>query len=209
MSTIAPARRTQAERVATTRRALLDATIACVVELGYAGTTTTEVCKRAGVSQGALFRHFPSKGALLAAAVEDLFPRILEEFGGEAATISLPPGPARAAAVVDLVWAAYESPGLQAAVELYVASRTDRDLAAALAVVEPPHRERIHALAAALLPEVAERPGFRGAVDVVVDAIQGAAMGRLLVLPDEGAAARAAMRDVLVQMLTTLEGAPA
>jgi AcrR family transcriptional regulator len=157
------------------------------------------------VSQGALFRHFPSKGALLAAAVEDLFPRILGEFGGEAAAIDLPPGLERAAAVVDLVWAAYDSPGLQAAVELYVASRTDADLGAALAVVEPPHRARIHDLAASLLPDLAPHPSFRGAVDVVVDAIQGAAMGRLLVLPDEGSASRAAMRDVLASMLAALE----
>ena len=44
-----PARRSQAERSATTRQALLDATIACLVQDGYANTTTARVSERAGV----------------------------------------------------------------------------------------------------------------------------------------------------------------
>jgi AcrR family transcriptional regulator len=203
MTTVAPVRRTQAERTATTRRGLLDATVTCVVELGYAGTTTTEVCRLAGVSQGALFRHFPTKGALLAAAVDDLFPRILDGFRERAA--ALPAGGDRPAAVVDLLFDAYDRPELRAAVELYVASRTDADLAAALGVVEPPHRARLHALAADLLPHLADDPRFAAVVDIVVDAVQGAAMGRMLVLPDGGTAAKADMRNALVGLLTLME----
>ncbi len=204
MALAPPARRTQAERTATTRRALLDATIECVVALGYGGTTTTEICKRAGVSQGALFRHFPTKAALLAAAVEDLFPRILDGFRAQARELP-PAGSDRAGAVVDLLWDAYERPELQAAIELYVAARTDADLAAALAGVEAPHRERLHALAAELLPDVAGAPAFAGVVDIIVDAVQGASMGRLLVVADDGAAQRST-RDVLVGLLDALQG---
>ena len=47
-------RRTQAQRSASTRTALLDATVACLVESGFSATTTTEVTRRAGVSLGAL-----------------------------------------------------------------------------------------------------------------------------------------------------------
>lgn len=200
-------RRTQAERTATTRRALLDATITAVVERGYAGATTTEICRRAGVSQGALFRHFPTKGALLAAAVEDLFPRVLDGF--RAAASEAAEGPDRAATIVDLLFDAYRAPELEAAVELYVAARTDADLAAALAAVEPPHRSRLHALAAELLPDAAGHPAFAALVDVIVDAVQGATSGRLLVLGTEAPAAQAALRDALVALVAsvTTEGA--
>jgi AcrR family transcriptional regulator len=42
-------RRTQAERREGTRVALLEATIASLVELGYTRTPTTEVVRRAGL----------------------------------------------------------------------------------------------------------------------------------------------------------------
>src|ERR1700682_1902920 len=54
-------RRSQAERSATTRDALLDATIACLVEDGYANTTTSRVAERAGVSRGAHLHHFQTR----------------------------------------------------------------------------------------------------------------------------------------------------
>jgi AcrR family transcriptional regulator len=202
-----PLRRTQAERTATTRAALLAATVEAVVERGYAGASTTEICRRAGVSQGALFRHFPTKGAVLAAAVADLFPRIPDGF--RAAAAGVPDGPDRVGAIVDLLFAAYRTPELEAAVELYVAARTDADLAAALAEVEPPHRARLHALAAELLPDAAGHPAFAAAVDVLVDAVQGASSGRLLVLGDGAPAARAALRDTLVGLVEAILPAPA
>ena len=71
--------RTQAERSATTRQALLDATIACLVEEGYANTTTARVAERAGVSRGAHLHHFQTRSALVAAAVEHLRVRRAEE----------------------------------------------------------------------------------------------------------------------------------
>ena len=63
-------RRTQAERSAATRALLLEAAIASLASVGWANTTTTEVCRRAGVSQGALFKHFPTKTELLCRAAE-------------------------------------------------------------------------------------------------------------------------------------------
>jgi AcrR family transcriptional regulator len=55
-----------------TRASIVQATIDALEEVGYAGTTTVEVHKRAGVSRGALLHHFGSRAALLAAAVEEI-----------------------------------------------------------------------------------------------------------------------------------------
>jgi AcrR family transcriptional regulator len=116
------ARRSQQERRHETRTRLLAATQTALVERGYAGTTTTEVCRRAGVSQGALFKHFASKGELLAATAERLFANLIDAYRE-----SLPPWAGvddRAAAAVELLWDAFEDPRLLAAIELYAAART-------------------------------------------------------------------------------------
>lgn len=50
-------RRTQQERSTETRERLLDATVQSLIDLGYAKTTTTVVCERAGLSRGAQVHH--------------------------------------------------------------------------------------------------------------------------------------------------------
>ena len=54
------------------RPRLLEATVDCLVEHGWSGTTTTLVSRRAGVSRGAQLHHFPTKNDLVVAAVEHL-----------------------------------------------------------------------------------------------------------------------------------------
>src|SRR5438128_4428078 len=68
----ARAPRTQQQRREETRRALLDAAVESLIEVGFARTTTLEVQRRANVSRGALLHHFPSKAELLVAAVDHL-----------------------------------------------------------------------------------------------------------------------------------------
>jgi len=63
-------RRTQHERRSQTVGKLLDATIECLATRGYSGTSTAAICAEAGVSQGALFRHFPTRRAVLVATAE-------------------------------------------------------------------------------------------------------------------------------------------
>ena len=72
-------RRSQAERSAATRATLLDATIDCLIEEGYASITTSRVAERAGLSRGAHLHHFQTRNALVAAAVEQLAERWLAE----------------------------------------------------------------------------------------------------------------------------------
>ena len=123
-----PRKRTQRERSTATQDKLLNATITCIVELGYAGTSTTLVCQRAGVSRGAQVHHFPTKAALVAAAIERLFARMHDEFRSRlaASPSSDPsgslPDPDRAFAEL---WALYQGPTLCAWMELLIAARTD------------------------------------------------------------------------------------
>src|ERR1700682_375294 len=81
--TPAPPRRTQAERRDATRTALLDAAMDCLIEEGYANTTTRRIAERAGVTPGALHHHFSGKAELLTAAVSHISKRFRQEMLGQ------------------------------------------------------------------------------------------------------------------------------
>jgi AcrR family transcriptional regulator len=168
---------TQAERRATTQAKILDATIESLVEDGYAGTSTPAICRRAEVSQGALYRYWPTKGELLAAAAEHLLTRVTA--GYEAGFAGRRIGAREA---LEALWAAYRQPDLMAAVELYVAARTDPDLAAALRVIEPAHRANLQRIALSLLdPRLTAHPDAPAIVELALAAVQGASIGAAVV----------------------------
>jgi AcrR family transcriptional regulator len=125
-----PRRRTQEERSTRMRARLLDATVDCLARLGYAGTTTTEIAKRARVSRGAQLHHYPRKEDLVIASVEHVFRLRLEEFGKAFANV--PPDTDRRPIAVDLLWSMFQGPTFHAWLELVVASRTDKALREAL-----------------------------------------------------------------------------
>src|SRR5687768_4533694 len=132
-TTGAPARTPQGERTRAMRLRLLEATVECLVELGWAGTTTTVVSERAGVSRGAQLHHFPSKQDLVVAAVEHLSQRRRDDMVAAAADL---PEQDRTRAVLDVLAAQFVSPVFFAALELWVAARTDAELRAAVGPLE-------------------------------------------------------------------------
>jgi len=137
-------RRTQAERSAETTAKLLEATAACLAEVGYARTSTSDICRRAGVSRGAMLHHFPSKAVLVAAACSYLFERRVEEFRDAMARV--PEGEDRVAAAIDVLWSLYQGDTPDALLELIVAGRTDADLRPHVAMVAAQLTETVHAV---------------------------------------------------------------
>jgi len=77
---IAPQRRTQQERREATRRRLLDAAVEELIQTGYIRLRTAEVCRRAELSQGALFKHFATKAELVGATARHLFSLLLKDY---------------------------------------------------------------------------------------------------------------------------------
>ncbi|HEX4190908.1 MAG TPA: TetR/AcrR family transcriptional regulator [Marmoricola sp.] len=120
-------RRTQAERSAGTKAALVDATIETIADIGYHRASLGEICGRAGVSKGGLFRHFESRLALVVAAAEEVGRRHVEGFRslGDAPVADLLEfARGRSRARINAVW-----------FELLVAARTDSELRERLAPV--------------------------------------------------------------------------
>lgn len=113
----------QEERSAATRARLLQATFDCLVELGYARTSTPEILKRCGLSRGAMLHHYPTRADLVSEAVDYVLQRQLDEF--EAAFTGLPAETDRAAWAIEQLWRSFSGPSHYAWLELVVAARTD------------------------------------------------------------------------------------
>lgn len=200
-----PERRTQAERSARTRERLLDATLGCLAERGWAGTTTTEVAERAGVSRGAQLHHFPTRSELVAAAVERLADRRMAEFGE--AVRHLPPDSDWISAGIDLVWQAFQDPTAQALLELLVAARTDAELRACLAPVARQMDARLDAFAGAVFPApFARSPRLSTLRRIAFLLLQGLAVGTILDDdPDRRAEVLGFLKDLSRDTLASIE----
>jgi AcrR family transcriptional regulator len=178
------ARRTQAERKQSTLRKLFDATTDSLVEQGYAGATVQAICTRAGVSQGALFRHFPTREALLVAVAEDVAGRALASFRE---SIAHEAGDDPVLLAMKLVRRQCRSRQNQAFYELVLASRTNPDLSTALRPLAKRYYDDIERLARDTLPNLAAQlgPRFRVLVDTVVCVFDGETLHRMVLVDDE------------------------
>jgi len=112
-------------RAEATRARLLSATLESLHERGYSGTSTQEVCRRAGVSRGTLLHHFPTRTALLVAALDTILSERVAGFvdAHQGASMPLP-------LLLRRLWGQWEGPVYAAWLELAVAARTEPALQA-------------------------------------------------------------------------------
>lgn len=177
--------RTQEERREGTIRKLLDAATEALIEDGYAAASVQKICERAGVSQGALFRHFATREELMVAVGEDVGQKTLlryrREFEGHRDDRE------RAEPLVlamRLVRDRCRSRLNQAWYELAMAARTSPSLRKGLRPMATRYYEDIGRLGVELLPELAAALGERFAVlvDTIVSVFDGESVHRF-VLP--------------------------
>lgn len=175
MTTARAERRTQQERREASRADLIAATLELMDEVGFAGVSVGEVCKRAGRSVGVHLHHFGTKAALVAAAVDELAARRIAD-----ARADLERTPRRGVeAALDVVWQFYAGPTFVVALELWVAARTSPELREhLLAVEERIDREGV-ALVATIAPELTT-PAGAVAARYAVATMRGLAMRRAL-----------------------------
>ncbi|CKO71730.1 TetR family transcriptional regulator [Mycobacterium tuberculosis] len=140
--------RTQQQRREETVARLLQASIDTIIEVGYARASAAVGTKRAGVSVGALFRHFETMGDFMAATAYEVLRRQLETFTKQVAEIPAdrPALPAALTILRDI------TAGSTNAVlyELMVAARTDEKLKETLQNVLGQYSAKIHDAARAL-----------------------------------------------------------
>jgi AcrR family transcriptional regulator len=172
-------RRSNAERRETTRTALLDAAVDSLVEEGYANTTTRGIAERAGVTPGALHHYFSTKAKLLGETRHHISAKIIVAVRGPGAPDALPL-PQRAEAQMDRMWELYKGPLFQAAMELWVAARTDAELRRELSEWQRDGASWVRAGSASAYPELADRPGLPALIATGEATLRGLAILRFI-----------------------------
>jgi AcrR family transcriptional regulator len=167
-------RRTQAQRTAATRAKLLDATIECLAELGFAATTSREVAGRAGVSRGAQTHHFPRRLDLIISAVDEIAQRRLQQWTQELE--ALPPGRSRLRRALDLLWEQHTSPLWIASIKLWIAADDDHELYSRMIAIESTIARGFRDHARQLLGDYASADGFDQRMNVALSTIRGLAL---------------------------------
>lgn len=116
-------RRTQVDRSAETRAVLIRAAIELLHTVGFGGTTTALIAKRAGVTTGALHYHFPTKDELMFAVLDDASERVLARL--EAHEHVAADGRLRLSGLVRHLWKVYGDPEYWAVWEIIIGTRAD------------------------------------------------------------------------------------
>ena len=140
--------RTQQQRREETVGRLLEACIDTIVEVGYAKASAAVITKRAGVSVGALFRHFETMGDFMAATASEVLRRQLGTFTKRVAEI--PADQPALEAALAILRDITRGPTNAAFYELMIAARTDEKLRDALQDEFGQYAAKIHDAARAL-----------------------------------------------------------
>ncbi|MEL7129316.1 MAG: TetR/AcrR family transcriptional regulator [Pseudomonadota bacterium] len=110
-----------------TRRAVIEAAVHCLVEQGYANTTTQLVADQVGLSRGAMNYHYATRTDLIGAVIDYIFLRLLEMAYDGVERREAGNGIDMSQAT-DLQWSVINSAEYIAYIELNIAARTDADL---------------------------------------------------------------------------------
>jgi AcrR family transcriptional regulator len=176
--TSTPVRQPQQDRSRATRQRLLEASIQCMAELGWAGTTVALVAERAGVSRGAAQHHFPTREDLVAGLIGHMSEVRTDEI--DAARTVLQSGRRRTEAVLTVLVNLYNGPLFRAALHLWVAAAADEVLRVQIGPLEAQLGRQAHRMAVDLLRVDESTPGAREMVQATLDMARGLGLAALL-----------------------------
>lgn len=174
----------QAEKSSMTRSAILEATIQCLLELGYANTTTALIANYAGVSRGAMMHHFPSRISVMRAVIDYLHVLRLQEYRDLMSDIDDPQSKLTDKAIresVEAAWRYVNLPSFLAYQEMLAASRTDGELRQIIEPVEKDFEKQFLDTVKAVFPHWQNLARLEGAHDMVQFLMKGMALSHMSV----------------------------
>jgi|TARA_B110000977_G_scaffold21926_1_gene26357 AcrR family transcriptional regulator len=174
----------QAEKSSMTRSAILEATIQCLLELGYANTTTALIANYAGVSRGAMMHHFPSRISVMRAVIDYLHVLRLQEYRDLMSDIDDPQSKLTDKAIresVEAAWRYVNLPSFLAYQEMLAASRTDAELRQIIEPVEKDFEKQFLNTVKAVFPHWQNLARLEGAHDMVQFLMKGMALSHMSV----------------------------
>ena len=107
-------------RAERTRTAVIDETVRCILDEGFAPPSVRHITDRAGLTWGVVQYHFGDLDGLLMAVVDKGFAELLDALADLSPSGSVA---ARTQFVIDAVWDAFSSPTSRAALEILIATR--------------------------------------------------------------------------------------
>lgn len=192
-------RRTQEQRSTEMRERLMEATIDCLVEYGWSGTTTAKVADRAGVTRGAQVHHFPTKADLVVAAIRYMATQKIKVAYDETRHLSKADKPL--GDVLDLIWNAHQGPIFAVTMELMIAARTDPELRAHVAELEPLITGGTMELSRKVSPDYTYQSQFLHFLYTATDTVRGILVGSWAFVDDTQTEARwQRAKDQLIAM---------
>jgi AcrR family transcriptional regulator len=117
------------QRAERTRARVIDETVRCILEEGFAAASAKHITERAGVTWGVVQYHFGDRHGLLMSVVDKGFAELTQAL--RALPVDAENARDRTEFIVDAAWAAFSSPTSMAALEILIATRAMRDPAAA------------------------------------------------------------------------------
>lgn len=195
-------RRTQAERRAATRTALLNSTVDCLAECGYPNVTGAQIAARAGVTRGAQAHYFATKTELVVAALEHATERITEEF--RARSPRRETEAEMVLALVDRLWELHQSPAFTAVVELWLAGRTDPELRAPVAMLNKQLTSAVAEILAERVPDFVARCDSAAVVTTALAAIRGVLLAGFVADGDSTEAVWSTTREQVGKLITAV-----
>ncbi|UPJ47880.1 helix-turn-helix transcriptional regulator [Bradyrhizobium sp. 200] len=197
--TVQRLRRSQADRSAAARAALVTAAIRVLSEQGFARATSVAIAGQAGLSTGALHHHFATKEDLFIAVLDDVTARVNALFADLREEQSADDD--FAATLIKSLWSVYGEGAYWSVWEINIGWRSDKGLCKQLAVHRRSSRDRMNATIRrnsflsdrtkntllALLPFILsamrgmfletfatrEEPFFRGQLDILAGLLKG------------------------------------
>ena len=193
---IAPTRRTTAPRKRgdDTRAKIIDETVRCIVEEGFAAATAKHVAERAGVTWGVIQYHFGDRNGLLMAVVDDGVARLVDSLSS--ADVSALPLRERIEVVVDTAWSCYSSPTSMAAFEILRATRGGPGESSRRHLLE------MNSAISQLGRLVTDDPSNAGVAEVIWAALRGVVLAQMIIgAPIDWTQERRALIDMVTHYL--------
>ncbi len=182
LAPVTTARPPQQQRSRLTRQRLLDAAFDSLVERGWTHSTVAEVAERAGVSRGAAQHHFPTREALMSAAVEHVTLKraaiINDDLNRE--IISPPPDSRRIQRAVELIVGWFVGPTFRASLTLWVAAASEPELRELLAPLEAQAARVAYLGAVRLLNADEAKAGVPELIQATLDFSRGLGLAALV-----------------------------
>lgn len=191
---VGPTRRTNAPRKRgdDTRAKIIDETISCIVEEGFAAATAKHVAERAGVTWGVIQYHFGDRNGLLMAVVDEGVAKLLESLA--AADVGELTLRERIEVVVDTAWRCYSSPTSMAAFEILRATRWEES--------SRRHLLEMNSAIAQLGRLVTDNPADSGVAEVIWATLRGVVLAQMIVgVPVDWQSERRALIDMVSHYL--------